>query len=69
MEENKAAEIDAEHVDDVAKQQPQLMKSGLDHLSPWKAIFVYKRVTLVCLLAAFSASLDGYRELASFWLR
>ena len=44
------------------KGQPVLKKSALDRLSPWRAMLSYKRVSLVCMMAAFSASLDGYRE-------
>jgi hypothetical protein len=52
-----------DHADENLKDQPpvQLM-SHLDTLSVWQAVKVYKRVTLVAMLAAFSASLDGYRE-------
>ena len=39
-----------------------VMKSSLDRLSVFQAMRVYKRVVGVAMLAAFSASLDGYRE-------
>lgn len=39
-----------------------VMKSSLDRMSVFQAMRVYKRVVGVAMLAAFSASLDGYRE-------
>lgn len=44
------------------RDAPMLMKSSLDHMSVWQAMRVYKRAVFIALLAAFSASLDGYRE-------
>lgn len=38
-----------------------IMKSSLDRLSVFQAMRVYKRVVLIAMMAAFSASLDGYR--------
>lgn len=65
--------LDTAHIDQSAmvhdidnaleKNQPVQMKSSLDHLSVWQAALAYKRVTLLCFVAAFSASLDGYRKL------
>lgn len=44
------------------KGQPVQMKSSLDKLSVWQALKAYKRVSALCMFAAFSASLDGYRK-------
>ena len=52
-----------ENVDNaLQKGEKVIMKSELDHMGVWQAAAVYKRVTLLCMLGAFSASLDGYRE-------
>ena len=48
------------------KGQPVLMKSVLDKVGVWQAVKTYKRVSLICMAAAFSASLDGYRELFQY---
>lgn len=45
----------------LAKGQPVLMKSSLDRMTVWQAAAAYKKTTLLCMAAAFSASLDGYR--------
>jgi len=39
-----------------------LMRSKADELSVWQSVRVYKRVGVIAMLAAFSASLDGYRK-------
>ena len=41
---------------------PAIMKSSLDRMSVYQAMRVYKKVVGIAMLAAFSASLDGYRE-------
>ncbi|TVY24802.1 General alpha-glucoside permease [Lachnellula hyalina] len=38
-----------------------LMRSKADELSVWQSVRVYKRVGVIAMLAAFSASLDGYQ--------
>jgi hypothetical protein len=53
-------ENDPKDFDQTHEAPPQL-KSGLDDLTTWQAIKTYKRVTVICMLAAFSASLDGYQ--------
>jgi hypothetical protein len=54
---------DFDHVDgNLKEQQPVQLTSHLDTLSVWQAVRVYKRVTLVAMVAAFSVSLDGYRS-------
>ena len=47
----------------VSKGYGPVMRSKLDDLSVWKSVWRYRRVGCVSMLAAFSASLDGYREL------
>lgn len=46
-----------------AKGQIVQMRSELDDMSVFKAVWYYKKIWMVCMLAAFSASLEGYREL------
>ena len=41
------------------------MRSELDDMSVFKAVWFYKRIWMVCMLAAFSASLEGYRRYLS----
>jgi hypothetical protein len=60
--ESNRRDIVAEIDQALAKGQPVLMKSSLDKMSVWQAAMAYKRVSLMCMAAAFSASLDGYRE-------
>ncbi|TVY42986.1 Alpha-glucosides permease [Lachnellula occidentalis] len=38
-----------------------LMRSKADDLSVWQSVRIYKRVGVIAMLAAFSASLDGYQ--------
>jgi len=45
--------------------QHVVMKSSLDRLSVFQAMRMYKRVVGIAMLAAFSASLDGYRKHAN----
>lgn len=59
---------DVYHVDLVAeidmaleKGQPVVMRSKLARLSVCQAVVTYKKASIICMLAAFSASLDGYR--------
>lgn len=64
---NDITHVDSDHLVgqiDAAleKGQPVLMRSSLDNVSVWQAAKIYKRITAICMLAAFSASLDGYRE-------
>jgi SP family general alpha glucoside:H+ symporter-like MFS transporter len=44
------------------KCAPPAMRSKSDDLTVWEAVKRYKLVTLVAMGAAFSASLDGYRQ-------
>ncbi|TVY52349.1 General alpha-glucoside permease [Lachnellula cervina] len=38
-----------------------LMRSKADDLTVWQSVRIYKRVGVIAMLAAFSASLDGYQ--------
>lgn len=42
--------------------EPVQMKSTMDRISVWQAVKTYRRVSMICMAAAFSASVDGYRE-------
>lgn len=53
------------HEDNVAQdelRQAQQTRTAEDDLPIWQAVQRYKLVTVVAMLAAFSASLDGYRK-------
>lgn len=39
-----------------------VMRSREDDLSVWQSALRFKRVSMIAMVAAFSASLDGYRE-------
>lgn len=39
-----------------------VMRSKLDDLSVWQSVRRFKKVGLIAMLAAFAASLDGYRK-------
>jgi MFS transporter, SP family, general alpha glucoside:H+ symporter len=47
------------------KSGPHLMRSKEDELSVWQTARRYKLSWFVAMAAAFSASLDGYREIDS----
>ena len=56
---------DIQHDDDVDHKQerdyePQQIQA-FDKLSVWQAAKMYRKIGLVCFMAAFSASLDGYQ--------
>ena len=38
------------------------MRSELDNMQPYRAAFVYWRVSLICIAAAFCGAMDGYRK-------
>lgn len=44
------------------KDQHVVLRSEADNIRPWRAMLLYKRVVAVLMLAAFSASLDGYQS-------
>jgi hypothetical protein len=50
-------DVDNKHEKDFEPQQIQ----AFDKLSVWQAAKMYRKIGLVCFLAAFSASLDGYQ--------
>lgn len=51
------------HVEDVSPAAATMpMRSKSDDLSVWQSMMKYKFVGVVAMSAAFSASLDGYRE-------
>ncbi len=43
-----------------------VMRNDLDDLTVWQSVLRFKSVGWVAMLAAFSASLDGYREFFLF---
>jgi hypothetical protein len=54
-----------EHVADDAQHgnaAAHVMRSKEDDLSVWKSLLRHKLVATIAMAAAFSASLDGYRE-------
>lgn len=55
----------AEDMPSASKGTAPLMRSGLDDLSVWQSVRRYKKVAVIAMFAAFSASLDGYREMTS----
>jgi hypothetical protein len=50
-------EVLDKHERDLEPQQIQ----AFDKLSVWQAAKLYRKIGLICFLAAFSASLDGYQ--------
>jgi hypothetical protein len=38
------------------------MRSSLDNLPTFQAVRIYWRISLICMMGAFCAALDGYRE-------
>jgi hypothetical protein len=38
------------------------MRSSLDNLPTFRAVRIYWRISLICMMGAFCAALDGYRE-------
>lgn len=46
----------------ISKGEVPVMRSKLDDLTVWQSVTRYKLVALVAMAAAFSASLDGYRQ-------
>ncbi|GES58542.1 major facilitator superfamily domain, general substrate transporter [Aspergillus terreus] len=51
----------AEDMPSASKGTAPLMRSGLDNLSVWQSVRLYKKVAIIAMFAAFSASLDGYQ--------
>ena len=55
---------DIEHISmrGETRDAPQQMKSSMDKVPVFTALVKYRRISLWAMLAAFSASLDGYRK-------
>ena len=51
-----------EHSDPQEKGPAQQMRTKADDLPIWESLKQYKLVSMLAMAAAFSASLDGYRE-------
>ena len=53
------------HQEDVmpTKSLGPIMRSREDDLGVWQCVRRFKIVSLIAMIAAFSASLDGYRKL------
>lgn len=47
--------------DDKVRDEVKVQRQAVDKLSVRQAAWQYRRVALFCLIAAFSASLDGYQ--------
>lgn len=69
MEQAKGEDETIEHsgtADDVqytsSKAGMPVMRSKADDLTVWQSVRRYKFVSLIAMVAAFSASLDGYRK-------
>lgn len=45
-----------------SKSMGPVMRSRDDDLGVWECVLRFKTVSLIAMAAAFSASLDGYRE-------
>jgi hypothetical protein len=72
MEKPKTEEQAIEHVamvpeeiDDtvIMKGNAPVMRTAEDDLSIWQGVRRYKLATALAMIAAFSASLDGYRKM------
>lgn len=46
----------------ISKGGMPLMRAKADNLTVWQSMKRYKRASLFAMVAAFSASLDGYRK-------
>lgn len=54
--------VGVEHSGPEEKAQAQQMLTKSDDLPIWESVKRYKLVSLLAMVAAFSASLDGYRK-------
>lgn len=69
------AHVETLHNDDLPKNIDRAlaqgnavqMRSELDDLPILKAVRIYWRIATICMMAAFSAALEGYRELFLLW--
>ena len=67
MDSTKANTDGIEHVPKEQEQVPSkangpVMRSQADDLSVWQCARQFKVASLIAMIAAFSASLDGYRK-------
>lgn len=63
MDERSAEKALDSHVEDISHARTTTqMRSKSDDVSVWQSMMQHKLVGLVAMSAAFSASLDGYRE-------
>lgn len=46
----------------ISKGNIPLMRTQADNLTVWQSVKRYRRASLLAMIAAFSASLDGYRK-------
>ena len=51
----------------ISKGDLPVMRTKADDLTIWQSVRRYKRVSVLAMTAAFSASLDGYRKLLVTW--
>lgn len=61
----KQDEFHIESKNDIPEHENTQMRTSADDVSVWQAMKRYKFVCGIAMAAAFSSSLDGYRELAS----
>ncbi|KAL4746877.1 hypothetical protein BDW72DRAFT_206984 [Aspergillus terricola var. indicus] len=61
VETEKVEETTTVEKDETTGKGQPLMRSELDNLSIWESLRRYKVVTMIAMVAAFSASLDGYQ--------
>ena len=51
----------------IEKANIPIMRTKEDDLGVWQSVKRYKRVSALAMIAAFSASLDGYRKCQLDW--
>jgi hypothetical protein len=63
MIEHVVSRTDGQSIQDEIKQrdEPKVQRQAVDTMTVRQAAWAYRKVGLFCLLAAFSASLDGYQ--------
>ena len=59
---------DPEALKSEADLQNHQLKSNLDQLPLWQATWLFRRNTLICALASFSATTDGYQYQLTRWV-
>ena len=62
----EAEAVETSVAEDMARRgsngEALVMRAKSDDLTIWQSVLRYKRVGYIAMLAAFCASLDGYRE-------